>query len=290
MNRLLTGLLAIFLLFPVFGQVKKHKKKNSTAAGTLFFYWGYNHSGYTKSDIRFVGANYDFTLKGVSAVDRQDPFDGKVYLNPTTITVPQFNGRIGYYFKDKWAISFGNDHYKYVMQNNNKVLLDGFIAQGVDANWSGNYNDEPVTTNSDNFHYENTNGLNFLRVELMRSFNIWEAGSAKQFALTGNLGAGIGPMLTYNDFNFAGQHTYTTPSISGYGIGLNASMRMEFFRHFFFQLETGTGFVHLMHVRTRPDDRNQYAKQRFGFVSGFAAIGGIFYLRPKNGCDSCPHW
>ncbi len=287
--------LVLFLLLMCFAsgmnaQVSKHKKKNSTAAGTLFFYWGYNRSYYTHSNIRFIGSDYDFKLKNVVAYDRPDKFRANVYFNPSTLTVPQYNGRIGYYLRDKWAISFGVDHYKYVMADQNNVLLDGFIAAGLDTNWSGNYDDEPVVTDINKFHYENTNGCNFLRFELMRSFDLLEFGSKRQVALTGNLGAGLGPVLTFNDLNFAQLHTLATPSLSGYGVGINGSLRLEFFRHFFVSMESGLGLIHLVHVRTRPDDRDQFAKQKFGFSSYFATAGVLFYLRPKNGCDSCPHW
>lgn len=287
--------LVLFLLLMCFApgmnaQVRKHKKKNSTAAGTLFFYWGYNRSYYTHSNIRFIGPDYDFKLKDVVAYDRPDKFRASVYFNPTTITVPQYNARLGYYLRDKWAISAGVDHYKYVMADHNEVLLDGFIADGIDTTWSGNYDDEPVVTDRNKFHYENTNGVNFIRIELMRSFDLLEFGSQRQIALTGNLGAGLGPILTYNDLNFAQSHTFATSSISGYGVGINGSLRLEFFRHFFVSMESGLGFIHLTHVRTRPDDRDQFAKQKFGFSSYFATAGAIFYLRPKNGCDSCPNW
>lgn len=274
---------------PLFAQVK-HKTKKSTAAGTFFFYWGYNRSYYTNSTIRFIGENYDFRLKNVKASDRPDKFSTDVYLNPSTITVPQYNARIGYYINDKWALTFGVDHYKYVMDDQNHVLLDGEIGAGVDANWTGNYYDQPVVTDRDKFHYENTNGVNFIRLELMRSFDLLALGNKRQLAITGNIGGGIGPVLTYNDLNFGQVHTFATPSISGYGIGLNGSIRVEFFKHFFVQTETGLGFIHLPHVRTRADDRDQFARQKFGFSSYFAAAGVLFYLRPRNGCDSCPHW
>lgn len=290
MKRLLLVLLLALLTPAAQGQVRKHKKKNSTAAGTLYFYWGYNRSYYTHSDIRFVGSDYDFKLKNVVAYDRPDKFSARLYFNPATITVPQYNARIGYYFKDKWALSFGVDHFKYVMADNNNVLLDGFIADGVDTNWAGNYNDEPVVTDRDLFHYENTNGVNFLRFELTRSFDIYEIGKERQLALTAHLGASAGPMLTFNDLNFEQQHTFATPSLSGYGLSLNGGLRLEFFRHFFVQLNSGLGFVHLTHVRTRPDDRNAFARQRFGYSEYNLAAGVLLYLRPKNGCDSCPNW
>ncbi len=290
MKKLVLFMIILCMSPLVNAQVRNHKKKNSTAAGTLFFYWGYNRSYYTHSTIRFVGQDYDFKLKDVVAYDRPDKFRASVYFNPSTITVPQYNARLGYYIKDKWAISFGVDHYKYVMADQNNVLLDGFIGIDVDTNWTGNYNDEPVVTDINQFHYENTNGANFLRFELMRSFDLLEFGSKRQVALTGNLGVGIGPVLTFSDLNFGQVHTFATPSLSGYGMGINGSVRLEFFRHFFMSVESGLGFMHLLHVRTRPDDRNQYARQKFGFSSYFATAGVLFYLHPKNGCDSCPQW
>lgn len=271
-------------------QVRKHKKKNSTAAGTLYFYWGYNRGYYTHSNIRFVGPDYDFKLKDVAATDRPDKFRTSVYFNPSTITVPQYNARIGYYFRDKWSVSFGVDHLKYVMADKNNVLLDGYIGQGVDTNWSGNYYDQPVVTDREQFHYENTNGVNFLRLELERSFNLFEYGSQRQVALTGMLGLGTGPILTYNDLNFGQLHTFATPSISGYGFSANGGIRLELFRHFFMQVNADLGFIHLPHVRTRPDDRNSWARQAFGYSSYNAAAGALLYLRTKNGCDSCPQW
>lgn len=289
MKLLITCLLLIVLTPVINGQVK-HKSKKSTAAGTLFFYWGYNRSYYTRSDIRFVSSDYDFKLKNVAAHDSPDKFDPQVYFNPRTVTVPQYTTRIGYYFRDKWALSFGLDHFKYVMADQNSVLLDGYIAQGADTNWSGNYNDEPVVTNRDLFHYENTNGCNFLRVELTRSFDLYETGKNRQFAVTANLGVSAGPALTLNDLNFGQVHTFATPSVSGYGVAVNGGLRLEFFKHAFIQLNSGLGAIHLLHVKTRPDDRNSWARQAFGYSEYNVAAGFLLYFRPKNGCDSCPHW
>lgn len=271
-------------------QVSKHKKKHSTDAGTFFFYWGYNRSYYTKSDIRFVGSDYDFKLKGVTAYDRPDTFSVRNYFSPDRLTVPQYNGRFGYYISDKWALSFGVDHYKYVMADQNQVLLDGHIGESVQSGWAGNHTDDPVVTNIDTFHYENTNGCNLLRFELMRSFDLYEIGAKRQLALTGNIGFGTGPVLTFNDLNFGKLHSFATPSISGFHLSLNASLRLEFYKHFFVQMESALGYVNLMHVKTRPDDRNQFARQDFCLSSYFAAAGVLFYFRPRNGCDSCPNW
>jgi hypothetical protein len=36
---------------------------NQTDKGGFYFYWGYNRSAYTKSDLHLVGRGYDFTMK-----------------------------------------------------------------------------------------------------------------------------------------------------------------------------------------------------------------------------------
>jgi len=43
------------------------------------------------------------------AKDRQTPFSLNAYLNPTLITIPQYNFRIGYFISKNYDISFGVD-------------------------------------------------------------------------------------------------------------------------------------------------------------------------------------
>ena len=70
-KRLFVLLLLAIIAVPANAQVRKHQRKRSTNAGTLFFYWGYNRTAYTKSNIHFIGPDYDFVMKGVKATDRQ---------------------------------------------------------------------------------------------------------------------------------------------------------------------------------------------------------------------------
>lgn len=166
MKHILTILLLVVLVLPAAGQKRKYaKKKEADAKGTLFFYWGYNRSFYTKSNIQFKGSGYDFTMAGARAHDNPSKL-GWHYLNPTSLTVPQFNVRIGYYIKNNWAISVGYDHLKYIFADHNQVRLSGYIEPGLDteSNLSGNYDNVDYTTDRTNFHYENSDGLNYLRV------------------------------------------------------------------------------------------------------------------------------
>ncbi len=271
-----------------FGQ---SKRKESTNKGTIFVQWGYNRTHYTKSNLQVVGPGYDLTLNGAKAIDRPEPFSARNYLNPSNITIPQFNLRAGYYFKKGWAISLGYDHYKYVLKSNTQVNLSGTIEPGIDtvSNWSGVYSGAPITTDYKKFHYENTNGMNFIRVELTRSYPVYKPRKGP-FEIVGNLGLSAGTILSVNDFNFAGKFDRVTTSLSGYGIAAETSLRFEFFKHIYLQTSLNSGFVHQLKVRTRPSDASSYARQALGFIEYNVLIGGLFYLKDKPKCDSCPNW
>lgn len=282
----------LFFLMPMLVSAQHGvKRKASYGQGTLFFHWGYNRSGYTKSNIRFRGKGYDFTLKGVDAQDNPKKF-GISYFDPRKITIPQFNIRMGYYFKDKWAISLGYDHMKYVMSDGNQVLITGFVQPGVDdvSNLNGNYQNQKITTDRTKFHYENSDGLNYIRAEITRTDMLFKFGKKGQVALSSNLGAGAGALLSFNDFRFAGQNDMRTISLSGYGVSAHVGLRLEFFRHVYFQTTFSAGVNHQVKVRTRPNDKSAFASHAYGYIESSTVLGALFYIRPTNGCDSCPIW
>lgn len=290
MIKIFLAVLIVSLPFASDAQHKRMKKKVSYDAGTLFGYWGYNRSAYTKSNIRFAGPGYDFTLANAVAHDNPSPFDASVYFNPSKITIPQFNARIGYYFRDHWAISFGYDHMKYILADKNEVLLSGTINDGIDTVWSGTYNSEPIVTDRNHIHYENSDGLNYLRFELTRTDQWLTLGSLDQFAISTNIGVSAGGLLSFNDFTFAQRKDVRTISMSGYGLSVHVGPRFEFFRHVFIQPNFGAGFMHQVKVHTRPNDPSSFARQMYGYMEFDTVIGFFAYLRPRNGCDSCPVW
>jgi hypothetical protein len=287
--KIISLFLLIFISVNLHAQMNKRPKKTSVNKGTLFGYWGYNRSAYTKSDLRLIGQGYDFTLQGATAHDNQSHKFSE-YVDLGNITVPQFNGRIGYYFKNNYAISFGYDHMKYIFDDGNSVLLNGTINAGIDTAWSGNYNNVPVTTNREHFHYENSNGLNYLHFEVMRSDILLRTANTK-FAITSNYGIGAGGILSFNDFNFAQKKDMVTISLSGYAMSAHLGLRFEFFNHFFLQAEGSGGFMNQVHVRTRNKDPFAYAKQKYGYVMGHLTAGFFVYIKTaKNGCNDCPNW
>lgn len=288
-SQLVLGLCFLMFLSPSIAQRNSRKKaKNSYAQGTFYAYWGYNRSAYTKSNMRFVGNDYDFTLKNVTASDNPYPLDLSVYLSPTKITIPQFNIRAGYYFWNNWDLSIGYEHMKYIFNDKNEVLLDGYIGDNVDENWSGYYANEPVVTNRKQFHYENSDGLNYINLRLTRT-DQWYSSNSKNFSFNTLMGVGAGSILSFNDFNFGGEFTRRTISMSGYGLSGSLGLRFDFFKHVFIQSNVIGGFNQQIKVKNRPDS-DAYTSQKYGFIMFDTSIGALFYIRPTNGCNTCPHW
>ena len=245
---------------------------NQTDKGGFYFYWGYNRSTYTKSDLHVQGNGYDFTIKDMTASDNPKKLS-KDYLAIKKITIPQFNLRLGYFFKDNWAITLGYDHLKYLMDHPQDVTLNGHVDPGVSDLWSGNYNNQLVPTDYDEIHYENSDGLNYIRFELGSYFNLLSVGKNNWFRIRAQTAISAGMILSYNDFNFGGQFDRRTISLSGYGLSVHPGIRFEFFNHLFIQTNASAGFIHQVKVHTRPRQKGSYAKQYFGYLEADIVLG-----------------
>jgi hypothetical protein len=278
----------VMAIEPITAQYLNQKK--STGPGAMFVYWGYNRSIYTPSNIRFIGPGYDFKLNGVEATDRPST-DINEYVSFNTITVPQFDVRIGYNFKRNWAFSLGYEHMKYVMKHGPTYYLNGYISPGIDQGngWSGTYSDQAVVTQENTFHYENTNGLNYINAQLTNVFKIYQTEKGR-FALTTMMGVGAGPILSFNDFTFAGEKNVATVSLSGVGVSGHFGLRAEFFKHLFVAANVQGGFIGQYRVKTRPNDYDSHAKQAFLYGQRDIVVGALFYLKQTDKCNTCPNW
>ena len=272
-----------------FGQNYSFKKKFGTQKNAMYFQWGYNRAGFTKSDIRFTSPDYDFTVIKAEAKDRPES-KFKTYVNPATITVPQFNIRLGWYYKHRWDFSVGWDHMKYVMRDNQYLYINGYINGTTNSSLNGDYTNEDgkVYISESDLHYENTNGLNYASIQLNNTAPLYRSNNRK-FAIQRRLGGGFGPVITQTDFNWDGDTYHSTQKIGGYGISLNAGVRFDFFNRFFLENMFNAGFIHLPKNATI-QRQDHYASQKFLYGQWQITAGVLWYLRTKNGCETCPDW
>lgn len=241
--------------------------------GSFYLYWGWNRDAYTKSDITFWGKDYEFKLDNVIAKDRQSLYRSNLYLNPATMTIPQYNLRFGYFFKDKYEISIGADHMKYVMKNSQTVNMDGHIENSGTA-YDGQYNNQPMVMDTAFLMFEHTDGLNYLNAEVRRSDALI---SVKYFNLSANYGGGFGVLVPRTNTTLMGNRRHDEFHLAGYGIGLAGALKLNFFKYFFIQGEAKYGFIHMPDIRTTYDKADR-AKQHFFFMQYNVVFGAQFQL------------
>lgn len=275
----------VVLTFCVFSQytfsqeiVANPEKYTAKNKGKFYIFWGGNRENFSKSDIRFKGEDYDFTLYDVAAHDKPKGFHID-YFNPARMTIPQTNFRIGYFLTDKYNISIGFDHMKYVMHNDRRVTYSGYYPN------AGSYNENPadgqLTLDEDFLLFEHTDGLNYVNTEISRVDDITKYLSktidTDKFQI--NLTEGIGGGFLYPKTNttLLGKERYDEFHVSGYGLSAKVGLNFTFFKYFFIQTELKGGYIEMNDIRTTKDKADS-AEQNFWFLQRILVVGGIFRL------------
>ncbi len=207
--------------------------------GKLYVYWGWNRGWYTTSDIGFKGSDYDFNLNHVVAKDRQTPFSLNSYLNPTLITIPQYNFRIGYFITSNYDISFGVDHMKYVVQSGQTVKISGYISE-PETGYEGVYENDDIVIEEGFLNFEHTDGLNYLNVEFRRFDNIFDFNKVK-INLTEGLGLGV--LMPKTNATLLNNERHDDFHLAGYGISAVVAINISFYEVFFIQSELKGGYI-----------------------------------------------
>lgn len=282
-----TIFLVVFMLLmpPLRAQVNTaHRGRDWEKA--LYFTWGYNRAYYNTSNLHLQGPGFDFTLHDAKAVDMPEPWNPSVYLSPTRLTIPQFNLRIGYYFKSNWAISAGWDHMKYRLITTQLVQVSGFIDPEVYdyPDYTGTFNHDYVLYNRGFMDFHHSDGLNFIRLALERRAPVWSSLNGN-FELALNGVASVGLMLPWTDFTFFGTHFRNRPHVAGYGLSLGAGIRLECFGAVFLQGHAQSGWTHLGDIMLQ-ENTNARGRQNISFFERSFAFG--FYVPLSKRADAPP--
>ena len=278
--------LMVVLTFCVFSQytfsqetVENPEKYTSKNKGKFYVFWGGNRESYSKSDIRFKGADYDFTIYNVSAHDKPKGYHID-YVNPARMTIPQTNLRIGYFINDHYNISIGLDHMKYVMYNDRRVDYSGYYPEEGNNTFGETISDDELLLTEDFLLFEHTDGLNYINTEISRVDDISGLiGLPNTDKFQINLTEGIGGGFLYPKTNttLLGKDRYDEFHISGYGLSAKVGLNFTFFKYFFIQTELKGGYIEMNNIRTTKDKADS-AEQNFWFFQRIIAVGGIFRL------------
>ncbi|PCJ23163.1 MAG: hypothetical protein COA97_12275 [Flavobacteriales bacterium] len=244
-----------------------HKEDIKTNKGRIYIFWGWNRGYYTNSDIQFTGDNYDFKLNDVEARDRQSKFGLDPYFNPSRITIPQTNFRIGFFVTNNIDLSIGVDHMKYVMVTNQETEITGEINDG--SNYDGTYDNDDITISQDFLRFEHTDGLNYLNIEITRNDDLLKLFkinmNPNKIEVNALIGFGIGALMPKSNVTLWNKERYDEFDFAGYGLAGKIGLNVTFFNTFFIRGELKEGFIDMPNIRTSPDPSDR-ASQHFFFT------------------------
>lgn len=246
--------------------------------GKIYIFGGWNRAHFTNSDIRFRGNDYDFTLKNVVAYDRQTPFALDPYFQITKISIPQTNLRIGYFISDHYNISFGIDHMKYVMQQNQTVKVNGKISSSG-TKYDGVYSGSDIILTDDFLTFEHTDGLNYLSLAISRVDKIFDFNKLriKHIEMSFTEGVSIGALLPRTNTQLLNKKRYDQYHLAGYGLDAKIGLNILFYKHFFIQSELKGGYINMPNIRTT-ESKLDKAAQHFFYIQNNIVFGALFRL------------
>lgn len=267
-------LIPLFLLSITCSAEQAPEKNNK---GRIYYYWGWNRSWYSNSDIHFRGENYAFKLNDMKALDRPTTFGFDPYFTPSRISIPQTNMRLGFFITENLDISVGVDHMKYVLVYNQSTKIDGFINDG--SKFDGVYTNDDFINTYSFLKFEHTDGLNYINIEITRNDNIFKTFNItinpKLIQLNSLIGFGIGGLLPKSNVKLWNNERHDDFHWAGYGFSGKVGLDLILKKYFFFRGEYKVGFIDMPDIRTsiNPIDR---ASQHF-FFNQFMFSMGITY-------------
>ena len=266
----------------VFSQEETTSFYTSHKKGKVFVSWGGNREAYTKSDIHFKGDDYNFTVQDAKAHDKPKGWHLD-YINPSRITIPQTNFKLGYFITDNYYLALGLDHMKYVMKQNQYANINGYINLPIGelgSIYNGVYEDEVIQMTEDFLMFEHTDGLNYLYFEFGRFDDIsalFGITNTDKFQVNITEGVGAGALYPKTNTTLLQKERYDEFHISGYGVSLNAGLNLTFLKHLYIQGDLRGGYINMSNVRTTINT-NDSASHHFMFIETVFSVGGILRI------------
>jgi hypothetical protein len=232
--------------------------------GAFYFSWGYNKEWYTHSNIHInqpsLGNHYIF--ENTLAKDKPG-WNSRFFHKP--MTIPQYNYRIGYFFKNDWAVELNFDHTKYVVAHQQLLHVKGTINHKAV--------DQLIDNSPDILQYQLNNGANFFLFNLVHRIQIPYA-DFKNFNASLLLKGGIGFMVPHVDNRIYDEPNKKGFQFGGLDIGTEGALRFTFFRHVYLEYCNKLVYANYWGLKIYKGK----ARQSFGTYEMIANIGGTFNI------------
>ena len=218
-------------------------------------------------------ADHNFVLHDVEAHQRQRRFTAREFLNPLTLSIPQFNLRIGYYLRDDLDVSVGMDHMKYVVRQGQTVRIDGYIRTGTSEH-DGDYGGVRKRITRDWLVFEHTDGLNWFHLTARKHQPLlaWRWVDLRAFE-----SFGVGVLTPRTDAEALLKERHNRYRLAGYAIGASGGLNLTLGGVVFVESELKAGFFHVTSARTTQDPADR-ARHHGWFRQAVAVFGGHWRL------------
>jgi hypothetical protein len=245
----------------------------------VYIYWGYNRDRYSNSNIHIYGKGFDFTIRDVGAHDKPTKFSAGVYFGPSTLTIPQYNYRLGFFIKHNIHVSIGMDHMKYVAWQNQTVIMNGHIDSSVSQQYGGVYNNKAVVLSPDFMTLQHTNGLNSVTVDVAWLLPIFHTRS-DILHIGWNLGTGGLCMVTRTQVHFMGVWYPNSFHLSGLTWNAYTGPRIDLWKCFFVAAELKAGYVDIRWAPFEGTDQSGVV-HHFTYME-YYIVGGLSFPLDKS--------
>ncbi len=242
--------------------------------GQLYLSWGYNKEWYTLSNIhvRQESLGNDYTFKNVIGKDKPGWNDKSIFKQP--VSIPQYNYRLGYWFKNNWAIEINFDHTKYQVDQQQLLHIEGKM------------NFQPVDTyviNRGNLVWQLNNGANFFLFNIVHRIQVPKM-QYKNFNVSLLMKGGLGFMVPHVENTILGNNNTPGFQLGGWDVGVEAALRFTFFKYAYLEYCNKAVYARYSNLKIYEGQ----ARQAFGCYEMIANIGVNFPICSKKQAQVTP--
>ncbi len=241
--------------------------------------FGYNAEWYARNDINISQPSLGNKYK-MAGVTANDYVGWNKNLFRTQLTIPQYNYRLGFWFKKHktWGVEANFDHTKYQLTPGESVRLQGTV--------NNRSLDTYIVVRDGYFHWKLNNGANFLCFNIMK--RIYVIGSKNgNFKMFNIYKAGAGPTIPHVENTLFGMDNHPGFQLGGWNFGLEASYRMEFFNYIYLDLAQKLDYARYFGLKVYKGT----ATQQLCTYEVMATLGVMIPYEPfwkKKKADSTP--
>ena len=264
----------------------------------IYFAWGWNRGYHSNTDVKFTTPDGTFTIHDTHSTDRPSPFDPKIYFNPSTMSIPQYNMELGVMFNEKWGMELKQDHMKLVFDNSRPYEITGDYSHQVvitnehptnewDQQIPVDFSVAKAKKDATWLQFEHSDGYNYASLGAVYNQNLYQT-KKENFKIDGRFGAGAGLMIPKTKVMFHQDRQWNWEGldnkfhIAGGGVHAEAKLRFTFWNSIFLQAATRGTYIKVKDALVDGSESRMEHVQPIASIQFMGQIGYVHTFKAKN--------